>query len=530
MSSPNLKSLFLLSLPYLILAGICGGLLFQAYQSCDSQHIYPLDDAYIHLSLAKQVADTGDWGLSPGKFHSSSSSPLYIVLLAFARLFYEGDTISLIINAGGALLLILGIQIYLRGNSFSDIFICLFSISVIVLGPVHLLVLSGMEHVWQCLFSLSYVHFVWKYIESERAETTYNTRRILPYLCLSAMLLTAFRYEGMFIILASGLIFLGNRQIKALLLSGFFASIPILLYGFFSLSKGGYFFPNSLLIKGHLPSSSLDQVIHWGYRMVESLYENPFILLSVIFLMGVLFIQKLRPATRQCVIIILLSFGLHILLAEVGGYRYEAYLLLLSMMVVPIVLKESKAWDSLKVWFSLKNPQLFWSWGLLAVCLFPFLVRSLFFTANYARSSKNIYQQQYQMARFLQTYYPTAPVAANDIGAITYFTDIQLLDLVGIGSQDILRLKREGTWDAEHIGALAKEAGIEIAICYDSWVGEVLPVDWEKVGTWTISDNFICADETVSFYAVKKSSRSSLLANLRSFEPELPSAVIKNYE
>lgn len=60
------------------------------------------------------------------------------------------------------------------------------------------------------------------------------------------------------------------------------------------------------------------------------------------------------------------------------------------------------------------------------------------------RAGKNIYDQQIQMSRFLHTYYNESKVMANDIGAITYYTKIDLLDLVGLGSTSLIHNKIVG--------------------------------------------------------------------------------------
>ncbi len=44
---------------------------------------YGLDDAYIHMSIAKNFALHGVWGLTPYGFTSSSSSLLWTLLLSF---------------------------------------------------------------------------------------------------------------------------------------------------------------------------------------------------------------------------------------------------------------------------------------------------------------------------------------------------------------------------------------------------------------------------------------------------------------
>ncbi len=51
----------------------------------ESGHIiYPLDDAYIHMAIAKNFSKYGVWGINKEYFTSSSSSLLYTVILSFS--------------------------------------------------------------------------------------------------------------------------------------------------------------------------------------------------------------------------------------------------------------------------------------------------------------------------------------------------------------------------------------------------------------------------------------------------------------
>ena len=51
---------------------------------CGGELCYPLDDTYIHLAMARQLAESGTWGLEAGVPVFASSSPLWTVLLAAA--------------------------------------------------------------------------------------------------------------------------------------------------------------------------------------------------------------------------------------------------------------------------------------------------------------------------------------------------------------------------------------------------------------------------------------------------------------
>jgi len=60
---------------------------------------YLLDDAYIHLALAKNFALHGVWGMTPHEFSSSSSSPVFTFLISLLmRIFGNSALIPLVIN------------------------------------------------------------------------------------------------------------------------------------------------------------------------------------------------------------------------------------------------------------------------------------------------------------------------------------------------------------------------------------------------------------------------------------------------
>ncbi|MCJ7579664.1 MAG: hypothetical protein MUP98_03910 [Candidatus Aminicenantes bacterium] len=148
---------------------------------------------------------------------------------------------------------------------------------------------------------------------------------------------------------------------------------------------------------------------------------------------------------------------------------------------------------------------------------------------NIPKACKNIYEQQYQMGLFLQRYYRHKNIAANDIGAIHYLSNAQILDLWGLSSMEVALEKRKDSFNTRVIDQITKIHQIKIAILYEHWFKTYggLPSEWIKVGEWTIRENVICGGDTVSFYAVDPIEKESLINNLKEFSKELPKDVFQ---
>lgn len=114
------------------------------------KYIYPLDDAYIHLSMAKNFAEFGKWGITQYEFSSTTSSPLFTFLLAvLIKIFGNWQYIPLVANSIAGIALILVFHKYLKQFSQSTYIVVLSS--VVLLMPLHLMIMTGMEHVFHTL-------------------------------------------------------------------------------------------------------------------------------------------------------------------------------------------------------------------------------------------------------------------------------------------------------------------------------------------------------------------------------------------
>ncbi|MFA0823378.1 MAG: hypothetical protein ACC612_10880 [Methanomethylovorans sp.] len=489
---------------------------------------YALDDAYIHMSIAKNFALHGVWGITQYDFASSSSSLLYTLLLSFIYfLFGVNEVIPLILNIIFATLSIWVIYCLLKQNNIKDIYIFILLQLIIFLTPLPALIFTGMEHTLQILITIPFVYLSAKIISEGNSSNRNNT-----FLFILGIFVTMVRYEGIFLLLVVSSLFILNKKWKfavGLLVSGFF---PIVIYGIISLLKGWYFLPNSIILKGNTPTFSILGLINFFTVFIHKIIETSHIFVLVYGAL-ILFIyqfhkQKKWSDSTTILSVFILTSILHIMFASTGWfYRYEAYLVCLGIFAIAIGFQESLS-QNLSLCITKNILTKYIAIILLVlIVISPLTDRGYISLTHVTQATNNIYEQQYQMGLFLKQFYGKESVAVNDIGAVSYLSDVKTVDLIGLGNIKVAKLRRENIYDIQKIQDLATEYDVKIAIIYDSWFtkgmfAEGIPSDWIAVGQWTIPNNVVCGGDTVTFYATNPEEERKLKENLRIFSSNLP--------
>ena len=140
-------------------------------------------------------------------------------------------------------------------------------------------------------------------------------------------------------------------------------------------------------------------------------------------------------------------------------------------------------------------------------------------------ASSNIYSQQYQMGLFVQRYYDDGAVAVNDIGAVSYLSNAQTIDVWGLGNREVADLRLDDAYDVDEMASIVREAGADIAIVYNDWINDsvgAVPVAWIPVGHWDVVTPIILGSPQVTFYATHDAAVAPLIANLQDFKDRLP--------
>lgn len=490
--------------------------------------IYPLDDTYIHMSIAKNLVLHHVWGVTRYEFTSSTSSPLWTLLVALTYLIFGVNEISpLILNVIFGSLVILFSYLFLTKYIKNRLGTMIILLVAIFVTPLPSLTLVGMEHVLHALLTLCFVYFSIMTLSAKvKPIQKYDVQ-----LLVIAPFVTTIRYEGIFLVFVVCVLLLLQRRVFSAIILGITALLPVIVYGVWSMAHGWYFLPNSVILKGHIPVYDLiDMPKLLGFRALTSILANKHILILACASLLLLVIQywkgvKSNAEIKYALMIFIGSLLLHMQFASTAWfYRYEAYLVLLGAIVISIavndLLPEKRALE-------INKKSLPYFVGAILLLIFvtnPFLDRATNSLMITPQATNNIYEQQYQMGTFFKRFYQGKTIAANDIGAVTYLADIQIVDLWGLGSLEPARLKLQEQYTTQKIYYLTRQRGVTIAIVYDLWFKRFggLPGTWINVGQWGISNNVIAASDIVSLYAVNPSASDDLMQNLKHFAKELP--------
>jgi len=462
---------------------------------------YALDDAYIHMAVAKNFVLSGVWGITPYATTSSLSSVLWPWLLV--------GTYSLFgVNALSPLLLNLLLSLLLIGLAFLLLpprRAFLFSLGASLLGSTLGLTFTGLEHILHALATLLLLALTADLLKVGRWS---------PLALFSvAALTTGARYEGMAAVLILSLYRLYRRDplgATALLLGG---AIPVVLYGLWSISAGWYFLPTSVLTKMYRfnLSSSAGLMDFLGLKAVRAALKEPALYSIVVASLWSLERGKFKGAALAGLAIILaqLQFG------NVGWfYRYEAYAVILGLFILLLNASPPEGWFRRMAALALMLPLLLRGWKVLH---------------GVPTASNEQFRQDYQMAMFVRRYYDGGVVVLNDVGNVAFYTEARILDLWGLATRETAEMLLEGRYTWERVDSLVRAKGGEIGILYgDVFAHRHFPIGWEEVGIWYLEDvkPLVVGSPALYFYAISEEPDTLRSRIVRYSRMELPPKVL----
>lgn len=492
--------------------------------------MYPYDDTFIHLTIADNLLK-GNWGINKNEFASASSSVFYTLILTAFRFFSNSTIVPFVVNCLAGVITLVTLHLWLRKHLINYFAQGAIFLLVIFFTPLPLMIISGMEHTLQCLFSFLFVFYFSDWLEAtNRSGRKSLTLKIL----LLAILVSTIRYEGLFLIAIACLFLLIYKKFVSAMVLATVSLTPLLIFGFISVWHGNYFLPNSVLVKsGSFNYSNplqmvydivFERLIYARNGMAALATQRLLIILPLLYL---LFKKYLRPSYFFILIFLFGATILQLSFASTGYmYRYEAYLFFCFMIILPVIF--NKYGKQVLTLLDFLIPQVF-ALAMVFFLFFPVVLRSATALNKTSQACINIYDQQYQMAVFIKKYYNQSTIALNDIGAVGYYTNAKIVDLWGLASMEVTKSKKQHYWSPQFLDALSRANQVQMAIIYDSWFDSFLTKNWDKAASWKIQSNVIAGDSIISFYTLNPSSKNILQQRLKAFERQLPSSVAVKY-
>lgn len=486
----------------------------------DGKFTYTLDDPYIHLAVAEQVA-SGHYGVNGNEVSSPSSSAIWPLLLApFAKLAI-GEFAPLLLNVcfgsltGFVLIRRLRKLIPDSDNSSPRLHLtrAAFALAVLVAGNTLGLALTGMEHSLQLLAAVVAVDAILT-IASQPA----NDERMQWWHWASLIGAPLIRYESMTLTVAACVLLVLSKRWKPALVIGFGSLLLLGCFSAFLMSLGLAPLPNSVQAKLAMGSTDGGLVQNLWLRLVKALTSDRGAVLAAMTLvpLGVAAISQSFGSRAKVGISLAIAGGLHLVAGNFGWYnRYEAYLtgaLAFGVIVLLLAGRDSSA----------RPPGLLAGcFAILASCACSFSYLTGLSTTPTA--ANNIYEQQYQMHRFVVESWKR-PVAVNDLGWVSYRNDNYVLDLWGLASHEALAARLAGgdpSWSTK----ITAKKKVDLAIIYQEIFPE-LREKWVKVAEMRLSKPRITPSyPRVSFYAANEQVAQEAESLLLEFRRSLPEGV-----
>lgn len=453
----------------LVLAAALAGGLYFAAAALTFRAGFPLDDAWIHQTYARNLVQTGQWAFVPGQPSAGSTAPLWSALLAVGHWLRLPPLLWVWLLGWGTLVLLGG-----AGESA-------FRALVADYRPrwpwVGLLLVLEWHDIWAAFSGMETALYA-------LGVFWVLTRLLLPR-CGAASLglvvgwLVWLRPDALTLVgPVLWTILLADiprtpkmKQVTAFLLT---LGVPVAFYALFNLLLDGAVLPNTFYAK-QAEYLVLRQIPFWRRWLAQ--FSTPLIGAGLLLLPGWLWwlwqaVQRRDWAALGLALWMtgyLTIFALRLPVTYQHG-RYQ-------MPVMPVFFWTG-AWGLWRAadWRGRWTPLVISAWRLSLVgILTGFLLAG---AMSYGRDVAFIEQNMVETARWVAANLPEdALIAAHDIGALGYFAPRPILDLAGLVSPDVISFIR----DEARLAAWLDARGAEFLIVPPGKWYEALPLEQERV-------------------------------------------------
>ncbi|RPH96494.1 hypothetical protein EHM69_01185 [candidate division KSB1 bacterium] len=459
---PRAAALLSLLALFCIMEGIY---LFAEHQAA-GRFGFGLDDSWIHATFARNLIEGRGYGLNPGEPVAGSTAPLYTFLLAgwyaiLSEVIWGAKLFGMLGLAASACLLYLAAERLANSR-----FVAWLAAAFCLASPALLWSsLNGMETTLYLVIPCAALFF-W---------TRERYRWMIAMLALGVWL----RPEGVILLTLGWMAIPSRHRIP----TAIYSAAILLPYFAMNLCLSGYPFPATVHTKSFL------QEAHFSTGLIaESLSAAIDLHFFPVFLtlpLGLIALWKrVWWAALYPLLFFLVEWGTSSTIAAFARYLQPAFpfvYLAIAFGVVPLLQK----WPS-------------WS-RIIRIAVFCLLVLQISKTVSHAahcgQTYQNIARMQVAVSRIVHRVTESQEtVATNDIGALGYFSNRYVIDLMGLARpyqplEDILRMTRP-----------------TMLAIFDSWFpyrmdSRTFKTDYEQVGQVKLEKNIICGDYVMSLYA-----------------------------
>jgi hypothetical protein len=501
---------------YIAVLALCGIAFAISLTITDGNLVYAIDDCYIHLALARNLSETGVWGIRPTEYAFASSSPLWTCLLALSfKIFGFHEVFAAVYAVLFCMMSAWVVDRILSVWFRSDWQRAILSVCIMLALPVTTAAILGMEHAMHVFAILLLAYFYLK--------------KFPPG---SLMLATAFaagtRYESLFVIIPLAGAELCQRRMREsfALLAGAFA--PPVCYGAYALAHGGTFLPNSLMVKSALSIGYTFYDRLWQAASCGRRVENAVVYFAGLMLFALSFAAGLTGRFRLLLLASAVSVFGHLVFAKTGWTynvnRYEMYLLALSTPLVLLAIAQIKSACVESQFRRLANLTLLIIGGIF---LCGMLAYGLDSGLRALRVPRETYETPLVGARVLASLPKDrqGPVFLNDLGLIAERTTVPVIDVCGLGEQETFELLRAGNRFPSQMADVLRRRNARYAAVFPlMWSGKVMTEEFalKPVAVLYGAKQNAWPTGHLSFYAFKEEDEPFLAKHLKDFQSQLP--------
>lgn len=399
---------------------------------------FPLDDAWIHQTYARNLAERGEWAFNPGEGSAGSTAPLWTLVMAIGHLMglYPPSWANLI---GIILLAFTG---WLSGRWFVERNPTRWSWMLLVAGVIalewHLIwaALSGMETIALTLL----VVVCFQLLERGEARGLSVGALIGLAIWVRPDAITLLIPAGLALLLSEG------RPIEGLAQRGLEMAFGVALlfvpYLYFNFIQSGEVWPSTFFAKQQEYA-----ILREGpfFARLGSQFTQPFIGAGILLFPGLILSLFQNVRRRRWSRLVPILWGACYLAIYAWRlpvtYQHGRYV----MPVIPVLMVMGL--EGVFMWVQ-PGTRRFWRRVISRAWLAGIGLLTAGFVVLGARAYRQdvaiIESEMVETARWIRVSTPpSAVIAAHDIGAIGYFADRDLVDLAGLVSPEVIPFMRD---------------------------------------------------------------------------------------